>query len=131
MKTYKFTYFNLDKPNRNGHLYTKECIDNAIIEDREYPLYLENTYDMPTQIPIGKVTIKNNYPEIEGTVTLNGSYTPDFYNEYVCSAGTCSCQLDFENDFETIKDFNLDHFFLSDTCSFKYGVCFENEDNNK
>ena len=40
MKTYKFIYFNLDKPNKNGHLYTKECLDHAIIEDKEYPLYL-------------------------------------------------------------------------------------------
>lgn len=68
MFEFKVTMFNLDKPNQNGYIFTKEAIDNVVdqLQDYSVPIRLYSEYtDFDFRQLIGRASVeKYNYPQI-------------------------------------------------------------------
>lgn len=76
-----FIIKDLDKPNRNGHIFTKECIDNLFKNDRfkdiqeTNSLFLVDSDNLThedsffdTKEVIGSVKLENEYPNLKGVI---------------------------------------------------------------
>ena len=79
MFEFKVTMFNLDKPNQNGYIFTKEAIDNVVdqLQDYSVPVRLYEEYtDFDFRQLIGRASVeKYNYPQI----SFNGQIVDDAF----------------------------------------------------
>lgn len=129
MQELKFTFKNLDKPNRNNHLYTKECIDKAIND----PIIMEkiatntlfllsepsNLAPIDLSAVIGTIKLENKYPEMVGSVVYKGNIN---LNKQYCCLEAVANEAHEEDGITVIDDMEIVDFFVADDCAFEYAI---------
>ena len=106
---------NLDKPTRNGRLYTKEALEGAF--DNPAFLELNNHRAVPIVDSAGDIVgvaqCKLDYP----TINIEGVVTRDLYDYLtetsLTHSGVGHIEYDAEHDVQIVKDYKLCELLLS------------------
>lgn len=125
MRKIKVTYYNIDKPNKNNHLYTKDLLDAALVKFCEQDFWVVKTPAEGIDLTdiIGKV-YKSEWNENSLSFYINlYSEEIDIGKDYFCLFGLGDiCLTDLNNSITKVTTFDITGMFIANSCAWEYSV---------
>lgn len=125
MRKIKVTYNNIDKPNKNNHLYTKDLLDTALVKFCEQDFWVVRNPAEKIDLTdiIGKV-YKSEWAENSLTFYINlYEEELDIYKNYFCLFGIGEASLqDFNESVMKVNNFDIIGMFIADSCAWDYSA---------
>lgn len=125
MRKIKVVYYNVDKPNKNNHLYKKDLLDCALSKfcEQDFWVVREPAEAINLADVVGRVSSsvwdENN---LSFYITLY-SDDIDISKDYFCLFGFGNIFLEnINNEITTIENFDLTGMFIADSCAWEYSV---------
>ncbi len=119
----KVTYYNVDKPNKNNHLYTKDLLDAALVKfcEQDFWVVRNPVEGIDLTDIIGKV-YKTEWNENSLSFYIN-LYREglDIDKNYFCLFGLGNVSLkDFNESVMKVNTFDITGMFIADSCAWEY-----------
>ena len=123
MRKIKVTYYNVDKPNKNNHLYTKDLLNSAIIKfcEQDFWVVRKPADGIALTDIIGKVT-RSEWNDNNLSFYINlYSNEIDVSKDYFCLFGFGDVFLENINkEITTVENFNIIGMFIANSCAWEY-----------
>lgn len=121
MRTIKVTYYNITKPNKNNHLYSRDLLDSALCKfcEQDFWVVERPDYAIDFSCVVGKV-VKSEWTEHDLLFYINlyEDRLTNIAGLHFCLFGEGDVSLDNINDkVSTVKNFNITGMFIANTCA--------------
>lgn len=107
--------YNLDKPTRNGRLYTKEALNRAFNNESFVDMNEHNAIPIMTEDGdiVGTAHCSLDYPTINIEGVINSSFEDVLKDSALTHSGCGYVEYDAENDRQIVTDYKLCELLLS------------------
>ncbi len=125
MRKIKVTYYSIDKPNKNNHLYTKDLLEASLVKFCKQDFWVVRSPAEGIDLTdiIGKV-YKAVWNENSLSFYINlYREEVDISKDYFCLFGLGDvCLADFNDSVTKVNNFDITGMFIADSCAWEYKV---------